>query len=422
MQIRKAMTVFLAATMMFTALAGCNSGKEGSASLKVGAGSSEIIFPEEMFPMSEGFTTTHDNPHARVMLFENGEKIALVSMELVNCPTDCIDSIKTIVNEKTGTPKENVWVHSTHVFSTPHAPDDPDDKALFNEAVTAAATEAVEQAAKTLQAAKIGVATGESAVTANRNVKTADGYVHGLNGDGATDHTLTVLKAEAQDGKTIGLLFAYGTRSYCTDVSRGTSDREITSDFTGVAASMLEKEFGAPALYCMTAAGDQHPIMAALDVEVNADGSYTQIDLGVQEGLKIAQELGTTLGNDAIAVAKTITCDDSNAKIACTRGSYEWATVEGDGEMEIGVEAMCIGGTAFIGVKPEINCNTSLELKDASPFENTLLMSFVNGDQNYMPDAEAYEINTVESTKTNLAKGAAEQLVTTSVELLKGLK
>ena len=104
MQIRKAMTVFLAATMMFTALAGCNSGKEESASLKVGAGSSEIIFPEEMFPMSEGFTTTHDNPHARVMLFENGEKIALVSMELVNCPTDCIDSIKTIVNEKTGTP------------------------------------------------------------------------------------------------------------------------------------------------------------------------------------------------------------------------------------------------------------------------------------------------------------------------------
>lgn len=172
----------------------------------------------------------------------------------------------------------------------------------------------------------------------------------------------------------------------------------------------------------MTAAGDQHPIMAALDVEVNADGSYTQIDLGVQEGLKIAQELGTTLGNDAIAVAKTITCDDSNAKIACTSGSYEWATVEGDGEMEIGVEAMCIGGTAFIGVKPEINCNTSLELKDASPFENTLLMSFVNGDQNYMPDAEAYEINTVESTKTNLAKGAAEQLVTTSVELLNGLK
>lgn len=185
---------------------------------------------------------------------------------------------------------------------------------------------------------------------------------------------------------------------------------------------MLEEEFGAPALFCMIASGDQHPIMAALDVEVHEDGTYTQIDLGVQEGLKIAEELGTIFGNDAVAIAKTIACDDSDAKVSCTSGSYEWATKEGDGAMEIAVEAMCIGDTAFIGVKPEVNCNTSLELRKISPFKNTLLMSFVNGDQNYMPDAEAYEINTVEVSKSNLAKGAAEQLVTTSVELLKGLK
>ena len=415
---KKVLAVLLSAMILTATLAGCGK----SANLKVGAGSSEIIFPDAMFPMSEGFTTTHDNAHARVMLFENGEKAAIVSMELVNCPTDCIEEIKTIINEKTETPKENIWVHSTHVFSTPHAPDDAEDKALFNEAVISAATAAVEQAIKTFQKAKIGVATGKSAVTANRNIKTAEGYVHGLNGDGSTDHTMTILKAESMDGETIGLLFAYGTRSYCTDVSRGTGDREITTDFTGYATTMLEEEFGAPALFCMTAAGDQHPIMAALDVEVHEDGTYTQIDLGVQEGLKIAAELGTTFGNDAIAIAKTIICDDSDAKVACTRGAYEWATKEGDGEMEIVVEAMCIGDTAFIGVKPEINCNTSLELKEASPFENTLLVTFVNGDQNYMPDAEAYELNTVEIKKSNLAKGAAEQLVATSVELLEGLK
>jgi len=418
---KKILAVILSVLMMTSALAGCD-GKEASSALKVGAGSGEIIFPDAMFPMSEGFTTTHDNANARVMLFENGEKAAIVSMELVNCPTDCIEAIKDIVNEKTGTPKENVWVHSTHIFSTPHAPDDAENKALFNEAVITAATAAVEQAVETLQQAKIGVATGESAVTANRNIMTGEGYVHGLNGDGATDHTMTILKAESLDGKTIGLLFAYGTRSYCTDVSRGTTDREITTDFTGYATTMLEEEFGAPALFCMTAAGDQHPIMAALDVEVHEDGTYTQIDLGVQEGLKIAEELGTIFGNDAITIAKTITCDDSAAKVACTSGSYEWATTEGDGEMEITVEAMCIGDTASIGIKPEVNCNTSLELKAASPFKNTLLMSFVNGDQNYMPDAQAYEINTVEVSKSNLAKGAAEQLVTASVELLTGLK
>lgn len=414
---KKALAVILSALTMSFALVGCGN----SADLKIGAGSSEIVFPEAMFPMSEGFTTTHDNPHARVMLFENDVKAAFVSMELVQCPPDCIEQIRAIVSEKTKTPVENVWVHSTHIFSTPHAPDDAENKALFNEAVIGAATAAVEQAVETFQKAKIGVATGESAVTANRNIKTAEGYVHGLNGDGATDPTVTVLKAESMKGETIGLMFAYGSRSYCTDVSRGTSDREITSDFTGYATKMLEKEFGAPALFFMTAAGDQHPIKAAMDIAVKDDGTYEKIDLGVQEGLKIAEELGTVFGNDTIAIAKSITCDDSNVKVACTSGSYTWATKE-DGEMEIAVEAMCIGDTAFIGVMPEINCNTSLELNKASPFENTVLVTFVNGDQGYMPDAEAYEIGTVESGKSSMAVGGAEQLVTVSVKLLEGLK
>lgn len=414
---KKIIAILLIAVFMLAVFSACG----GSSKLKVGAGSSEIVFPDAMFPMPEGFTKTHDNPHARVMLFENGVKSAFVSMELVQCPPDCIEEIKNIVSEKTGTPKENVWVHSTHIFSTPHAPDEAETKAMFNEAVLAAATAATEQAVTTFQKAKIGIATGESAVTANRNVKTGEGYVHGLNGELATDHTVTVLKAESLKGETIGLLFAYGSRSYCTDVSRGTGDREITTDFTGYATSMLEKEFGAPALFFMTAAGDQHPIMAAMDIKVNDDGTYEKIDLGVQEGLKIAEELGTTFGNDVIAVAKSVACDDGNAKIACTSSAYTWATQEG-GEMEIAVEAMCIGGTAFIGVMPEINCNTSLELKDASPFENTVLVTFVNGDQSYMPDAEAYELHTVESKKTALVVGGAEELVKVSVELLEGLK
>lgn len=417
MKIKKVLVLFLMAGLLSVAVTGCGK----SADLKVGAGSSEIVFPETMFPMSEGFTKTHDNPHARVMLFENGVKSAIVSMELVNCPADCIDEIKTVINEKTGTPSENIWVHSTHVFSTPHAPDDAENKALFNEAVITAATEATEQAVETFQKAKIGVAVGASNVTANRNIMTAEGYVHGLNGDGATDPTLTVLKAESVDGETIGLLFAYGSRSYCSDVSRGTSDREITSDFTGYAARMLEEEFDAPALFLMTAAGDQHPVRAALDVQVNDDGSYTQIDLGVQEGLKIVEELGTVFGNDIIALTNTVICENSDVEIACGRTSYTWPTQE-DGEMEIQVEAMRIGDTALIGVMPEINCNTSLQLKEASPFENTVLVTFVNGDQGYMPDAQAYELGTVESGKSSLAPGGAEELVTVSTELLNGME
>lgn len=388
--------------------------------LKVGAGKGEIVFPEAMFPMPEGFTTIHDHPHARVMLFQREARVAIVSLELIICPEDCVDAIRRMVSEATGTPKEHVWVHSTHVFSTPHAPRDPADRAMFCEAVLGAAAEAVNQAVDALREAKIGVTAGKTAVIANRNVKTKDGYVAGLNGEGPCDPTLTVLKAETPDGKMIGLLFACAAKSYCTDVSRGTGGREITSDFTGVAAAMLEEKFGAPALFCMTAAGDQHPIRAALSMEVDAEGCAVTVDLGVQEGLKIARELGTVFGGEAIAIAEAVTCGDGFPQIACTGDSFAWAGK--NGETKIDVEIMRIGEAAFVGVKQEVDSITALELVSASPFEYTVLMTFINGDQGYMPHAQAYERHTAEAAKTNLSVGAAERLVEVSVNLLEELK
>ena len=389
--------------------------------LKVGAGRSEIVFPEAMFPMEEGFVSIHDNPHARVMLMERGDQVAVVSLELIICPKDCVDEIKRIISEKTGTPQENVWVHVTHVFCTPHAPRDPENRALFCDAVVTAVTAATNQAAETLREAKIGVGTGKTSVIANCNVKTKDGYMAGLNGEGPSDPALTVLRAESLDGTVIGLLFACAAKSYCADVSRGTGGREITSDFTGYAAATLEKEIGAPALFFMTAAGDQHPVKAAMDVAVKDDGTYETIDLGVREGLKIAEELGAVFAGEVIAVASSVICDKLDVKVICTGSTYTWATRDG-GEAEIAVEAMRIGDTAFIGVMQEINCATALELKEASPFENTVLMTFVNGDRYYMPDAKAYEINTVETKRTGLIAGGAERLVAVSVELLEGMK
>jgi len=63
-----------------------------------------------------------------------------------------------------------------------------------------------------------------------------------------------------------------------------------------------------------------------------------------------------------------------------------------------------------------------LELWEESPFEHTLLVSFLNGDGKYMPHAEAYDIGTWETLRTPFAVGAAEEFVATAVEILSGLK
>ena len=93
--------------------------------LRAGAGAAPIVFPAETFP-TDGIMGVHDDPYFRVLVLEKGERAALCSAELVNIPDDGIALAKRIVGGLTGTREENVWIHTTHAITTPHAPYDPE--------------------------------------------------------------------------------------------------------------------------------------------------------------------------------------------------------------------------------------------------------------------------------------------------------
>ncbi|MGN0968073.1 MAG: S-layer homology domain-containing protein, partial [Oscillospiraceae bacterium] len=134
--------------------------EQPACALKAGAGTAEIVFEQAMFPV-EGFSgEVHLNPYARILVLEQEMRMAIVSLELVNVPSETITAIKSIVSEKTGTPVENIWVHATHAITTPHGPSDAAKLEMYNKAVTAAVTEAADQAADTFQAAVMGIGTG----------------------------------------------------------------------------------------------------------------------------------------------------------------------------------------------------------------------------------------------------------------------
>ncbi|MGN1004279.1 MAG: S-layer homology domain-containing protein, partial [Oscillospiraceae bacterium] len=157
--------------------------EKAQCAMKAGMGAGEITFDQAMFPV-EGFNgKVHLNPYARVLVMEQETKVAIVSLELVNVPSDVIMSIKSIVSKATGTPAANVWVHATHAITTPHAPEDPAKRELYTAAVETAVTEAAEQAAATFQPASVGVGTGTCEVNANRDIKIGDSWYYGLNSD-----------------------------------------------------------------------------------------------------------------------------------------------------------------------------------------------------------------------------------------------
>lgn len=392
------------------------------ASLTAGAGVGTINFPDAMFPMSEGFDGVDQAPHVRVLLLQNDIKVAVVAMELVNTPADCIEAIQNKISEATGTLPGNVLVSSSHAFCTPHAPTEADQVALFNEAVLAAADEAIEAAVADLQPAFVGVETTECDANVNNQAFDGEKWIDNVpSPDRISDKTLTVFKVSTPEGEPISIMWSYGVRSACADAPRGTeTGRKITPDLTGEACIDIEEKYGVPALYLNSAAADQMPVKVALwsKVTPGVTGSEQVWD-GIDAGLQIAKEMGETLSGAVISVVDGLTCDGEGI-IGRNTGAFDWDNNTEDAQINIPVEVLVIDDFAIAAVKTELCSETAIELREASSFGTTLALTFVNGDQSYMPSASTYDEGAKVAGKSSLKKGAAEEFVKVAVDLMNG--
>ena len=427
-----------------------------TSTLKAGAGMAPINFPSALFTTPsaiEGFNgTVHDVPHARVMVLESNSKVAIVSLELVRTDADGVANIKQIVNQYTGTPLENIYVHSNHTITTPHEPTDSTLLGYWMSAVEAAVTTASQQAASTYQNAIAGFATGTSDVNVNRNVQMSDGKFHiGLTDTThASNKTMTILGVKGLvTGTPIGYIISYGVKPTSVDnAGMSAGVRQISADVPGLACTMMEAQFNAPTMYLMGATADQVPKYDAYRAYDNGSGTVTD-NVDDYPTLSMAQifakmtPLGTQMGNDAIAIAKNISYSKTNPTITFTNTTFSWPAVSYNpggndysytaGTLNVEpVFAVRFGDAAFIGTKPEIDAVTEQQLQAIGTslgFSHVMVSSFIEGDAKYMPHSEAYGLTTgstlypvpsVEAKKTGFAQGAAEEFVTTGNALLNG--
>lgn len=409
--------------------------------VKAGFGKGEIVFPQELFPV-EKFLGVHDSPCARLMVLEaGGVRMAIAALEMVNVPQKGIELCQNIIEQVTGTPRQRIWVHVTHAISTMHEPgpmgppdrrppeteEDRFKKKLFFDSLEKATMEAARQAADSFGEARFGWGTGRCDVNTNRDVQTPYGWWTGLNPDGPSNKTMTLLRVEDLNGTPKGFWINYGIKPCAID-NAGMEDgtRQVSADVCGVCSRMVEAKFGAPAVFCVSAAADQVPKEQALLDEVLAPGKAVHRDYGVAKGLEIVDRLGTIMGNDAIAIAERTECTQTEAEIRHSTLAFPWPTKNGrpgrgpgapvasypvEGECTVTAEILTLGNAAFVAEKPEVNCQTELDLKEQSPFEHTCLICMVNGGMKYMPDRLAYERNTFESQSSMLQPGAAERFV-----------
>lgn len=417
--------------------------------LKVGAGKSKILIPNEIFPI-DNFDGVHNELFARVLILSNENTFVIVSLDMTSLQDYAIKGIKTIISKMLDIKDENIWVCVTHTFSAPHLRSEQaiaKDEAIayknnlwrtnIEEAVKTATTSAKNQ----LQPVRCGFGIGKSFVNVNRDIKTPDGWWLGKNELGASDKALPVIRFDTMDGTLMALLYTYNVQSSIMDKSVDQSGKRlISSDLVGYASRYVEGQYSdnVVAIYCIGAAGDQAPIYKAKFVEVDKDGCSKTVDLN-EEGFFLVKLLGQDLGSQLLKTSKNILCEAlkinpklERVEFKCN-GQKEPASMKDlrptlhydyikDTTHYVSLELLTIGDMALLGMKPEICSTTGMEIKKESEFSKLMIFTMVNGAEKYMADKGSYERNTYEAMNSKFAKGSAELLKDEVIKMLKKVK
>lgn len=412
--------------------------------MKAGAGKSEIALTDD-YLMVENFTVIHRVLNVRAVILESESRFVCLSLEMTSLPEEAVDAIRKEIAGRFNLEESQIWVCVTHTFSAPHLLPDKiladeekiKQKGIYFGAIGRAAVEAVEQAFDSLQPVTAGFGEGLCDVNRNRDVELLDGWWIGEDGQGLTDHTVSVFRLNREDGTPLAVLFHYGVQSSVLDGSElNAGGKVVTPDLAGIASDYIEKNYkeaGTVGLFLVGAAGDQCPVKKTVN-EIFVQGERVRKDLH-EEGFGICERLGESLGKTVCNVMQEISCCDVEDKIKYGKARFCVPGKEMERELkklhpvketvytpaedkEIEVEAVCIGELALLGVKPELNCCSAVAIGAGSPFQNTLVCTMVNGASKYMADKKSYDRYTYEAMNSPFGKGAAELLMKQSVALL----
>jgi hypothetical protein len=85
----------------------------------------------------------------------------------------------------------------------------------------------------------------------------------------------------------------------------------------------------------------------------------------------------------------------------------------------VNITAACIGDdVAFIGFNVEMLTEIGMEIKAASPFKHTFVITHCNGSSGYLPPAHLYKEGGYEINSTRFEIGSAEMVVKKALRML----
>jgi neutral ceramidase len=399
-------------------------------------------------------TQPHDPLHAKAVVLEaGGKRAAIVLCDLTSIPLDIIQEARRLIDETTDVPADWAMISATHTHTTPqirmrflgNADELAREKARdYIARLPGMIAEAVQLAEADLQAAEASACVGEErTVSFNRRFFLRDGTVEANPFKGEDEKLGQILRPAGPVDPEVGLVAFTGSDgaplammvNFAIHLDTMGGDQP-SADFPFMLDEILRGVHGSTMLptFAIGAAGNVNHYALT-------DPARVHRTKGPNESTRI----GTLLAAEALKAyanrrpqrtaplrmaREFVRLDYHPEKTVELVARIKDARQHFDGEVEVfnddgsvsfdaEVQVITLGNElAWVGLPGEMFVELGLSLKDASPFQYTMVHTLANGSIGYVPNRRAYPEGAREALATRCAPGSGERLIEAATRLL----
>ncbi|HCE11675.1 MAG TPA: alkaline ceramidase [Enterococcus sp.] len=388
--------------------------------INAGSGKSVIDLNQGLLPI-EDFEYVYDELLCRVLILVQMETFVFVSLDLTSLQDYAIESIKKEIQRNFSVDVEHIFISVTHTFSAPHTRSKESLNVAnpgvilknndFLKTLLKAVSAAMKLAINNIQPVYIEYTSGTIDTNINRDILTKDGYWIGRNSQGFSNKSVPIIKLFSENHKLLSIIYSIDVQS---SLVAHIDVKAVSSDLIGNINKNIEKALDCTAIFLLGAAGDQVPKVAS-----------ETFDSLEAEAMKVTNQLIANIECCGVIVKDTIKIDtivlkvkgQRIPKIKSLKATNKYSFIEW-GEQTISVQLLRLGSIAIVMMKPELISITGEQIRQASPFDLTLIATMINGGQKYMADERSYCRFTYEAMNSMFAKGSAEFVRDAIVEKL----
>jgi len=381
----------------------------------------------------------HDPLSARVVVFEsNGKRLVLVSTDLIGFYNGTAEHFRKIILDEFKLKPGELFLSGIHTHAGPSLTIDKEkghpNNLEYTHNLKDKLIETIGKALDNMSPSRIGVGIGYCPIGSNRRELKFDSLGNssiklGRNPYGPTDKEVLVMKvtkpdgprsSEGRDETVIAALFDYATHATCL----GGKNHIISGDVLGLAEQFVEKILGegviAPAF--AGASGNINPWFRVLPAFNTEPGWIPEPVL-----------LGTVLGEEVVHVLRDIEKVYSGGEIKTafitlelpgklknevTRSVPDGTVMKDCPPTPLNITVARLGDIAFVGISCEVLTEIGMEIKAASPYKHTFVITHCNGAAGYLAPQHLYIEGGYEIKSSPFAPQAADMVVKQAVKML----